>query len=451
MRPGPIAFLLLIVVLATSFKNSTEPVHTPCGRCDFIVKGYLTDGKKLGIQAGDIVCLDGYTTYKALKFANIHGTPEKPIIIRNCNAVATVTNGIRFEKSSNFRFIGDGVDEQKYGIKVSTDKSFFVTFENFTTDFEVAQIEIAGNSPNGVGENAGFAGMGIKTSPYQACSLFTDSTRQAWVMKNVNIHDNYVHDVGGEGLYIGHGFYKGRKEKKCPEKTWSHSIVGLRVHHNIIENTGYDGIQVKNADRDCEIYNNTIRNYGTLNHGAHNEGMIIADGVTGKVYNNLIDTGTGHGISFQGMGNNSIFNNIIINAGQDGFNGTTSPTMGVYLKDGYYHFFHNTIINAARTAFVFYNGAGGEKIVANNLFIQAKGKLQGKGHPLELKNNLFTYDSLFCKELATQGRLTQLGVYKKAIDKGFDVTSFDQSLRYDFNKNKRPKGAGSDIGAIEFE
>ncbi len=433
-------------------KNNSS-LDFDCRECDYVVKGYLTDGDKLGIKPGDVICLDGYKIYKALKFTNIKGTAQQPVVIRNCAAVATITEGIRFEQSSNFRLLGDGVKDAPYGIKVSIPKSFFVTFEKFTTDFEVARIEVAGLEPNGIGEQAGFAGIGIKTSPYQACDVFTDSTRTAWVMRNVNIHHNYIHDVGGEGLYIGHGFYKGRKEGKCPSKTWSHSIKKLRVHHNIIENTGYDGIQVKNADEDCEIHNNIIRNYGTQNHGAHNEGLILADGVTGKAYNNLIDTGTGHGIMFQGMGNNEIFNNIIVNAGQDGFNGTRSPTMGVYLVDGYYHFFHNTIINAAKTGFVYYAGAGGAKLVMNNLIIQSRGKLQGKGAKLQFENNVCLMDSLFSPVglVTFKDRLPVIKEFKIAIDKGADISSYNGQLGLDFYNNQRPKGKGIDVGAVESQ
>jgi hypothetical protein len=371
------------------------------------------------------------------------------VIIRNCGGVAMITEGLKFMTSENFKLLGDGVEGEKYGLKVSTHKSFYITFEKFTTDFEVARVEVAGYTPNGEGEHAGFAGIGIKTSPYQDCALFSDSTRQAWIMRNVSIHDNYIHDVGGEGLYIGHGFYGGRIEKDCPVKTYSHSIKGLRVHHNLIENTGFDGLQVKNADEDCEIYNNVIRNFGTRKHGAHNEGMLIADGVTGKVYNNLIDTGTGHGISFQGMGDNDIFNNIILNAGDDGFNGTGSK-VGVYKPNGYYRIFNNTFYNSGGDGFVFFLSKGGEKRVMNNLVIKAKNKLNPKGAKLELLNNIFTQDSIV-NILAGSLDNMILKQYVPCIDKGMDVRVFNPEFTFDFYNNPRPRGKAFDIGAIEFQ
>jgi hypothetical protein len=459
------SFVIAFILLGTGIgiepqlpKEKTSP-NFSCAECDYIVKGYHNDGNKINIRPGQVICFDASMTYKTIKFSNIKGTPDNPIIIRNCGGVANITAGLRFEHCENFKLIGDGWSEARYGIKVSTASSFFIAFEMFTTDFEVAQIEVAGYNKNGIGEGSGFAGMGVKTSPYQDCQLFTDSTRQAWIMRNVHIHDNWVHDTGGEGMYIGHGFYSGRKEKRCgfAVKTWSHSIKGLRLHHNLVENTGWDGIQIKNADEDTEVYNNVIRNYGTLNHKAHNEGLMLCDGVTGKAYNNLIDTGTGHGIMFQGMGNNDVFNNIILNAGEDGFNGTGS-SMGLYLPDGYVRIFNNTIYNSKKDGFTFFNSRGGEKLIMNNLVIKAGRKLYPKGAKVTLANNIFTQDSTILelvtaslKPATTDVKDVFLLPYPKAINNGTDVRQYLPDMKFDFFYHDRPKGKGFDIGAIEFE
>jgi hypothetical protein len=455
------AFILLgtSVGMAPHLGNLKPRQNFSCAECDYIVNGYHNDGNKINIRPGQVICFDASMTYKTIKFSNIKGTADNPIIIRNCGGVANITAGLRFEHCENFKLLGDGVSDARYGIKVSTTKSFFIAFEMFTTDFEVARVEVAGYNKNGIGEGSGFAGMGVKTSPYQDCQLFTDSTRQAWIMRNVNIHDNWIHDTGGEGMYIGHGFYSGRKEKRCgfAVKTWSHSIKGLRLHHNLVENTGWDGIQVKNADEDTEVYNNVIRNYGTLNHKAHNEGLMLCDGVTGKAYNNLIDTGTGHGIMFQGMGNNDVFNNIVLNAGEDGFNGTGS-TMGLYLPDGYVRIFNNTIFNSKKDGFTFFNSKGGEKLIMNNLVIRAGRKLYPKGAKVTLANNIFTQDSSLQELVTASLRPVTCDVkevflipYPKAINNGTDVRQYLPDMKYDFFYHERPRGKGFDIGAIEFE
>lgn len=454
---------ILLIVLITSIGSSDRSIPTikqnySCSECDYIVKGYHNDGRKIPVFPGQIICFDASMQYKTVKLSHVKGTKLKPVIIRNCGGVATISEGLRVENSEHFRLLGDGASDTQYGLKIQTHKSFYASFEMFTTDFEIAYVEVAGYNKNGQGEGSGFAGFGIKTSPYQACEMFRDSTRQAWVMRNVNVHHNWIHDVGGEGMYIGHGFYSGRKEQKCPFKTWSHSIKGFRLHHNIVENTGWDGIQIKNTDEDCEVYNNIIRNYGTRDHGAHNEGLMLCDGVTGKAYNNLIDTGTGHGIMFQGMGNNDVFNNIVLNAGEDGFNGTAS-SMGLYLPDGYYRIFNNTIYNSREDGFTFFSARGGEKLIMNNLVIKAGKKLYPKGAPVTLANNIFVQDSTLIDFAKTNITAFDAGLmdnvilerYPATIDKGTDVRTYLPSLTFDFYNRKRPQGSGFDIGAVEFE
>jgi parallel beta-helix repeat protein len=450
---SPILLICLFAGMISVKENAKGDNPFPCSACDYVVRGYHNNGEKLNVKPGQILCLDAAMRYEKIVFSNLKGTELEPIIIRNCGGKAIVSSpggfAVKFETCENFKFLGDGDIDTPYGIKVTTKSGFFIAFEKFTTDFEVARVEVAGESPNGLGENAGFAGMGIKTSPYQDCNLFSDSTRKAWIMRNVNVHHNYIHDTGGEGLYIGHGFYKGRIEAKCSVKTYSHSIEGLRVHDNIVTNTGYDGIQIKNADKDCEIYNNIITNFGTRNENAHNEGLFLGEGVTGRAYNNLIKSGTGHGIQFQGMGNNDIYNNVIINAGQDGFN-CSGSSMGVYIPDGFFHIFNNTIYNSTRNGFVFFNNDGGPKLVINNLVVKA-GKLSSKGAKLDSAGNIFTQKT--CKILFRDTLHNDLRIRSgsRAIDKGVDVRVFNPKLTFDFLRNTRPQGKRFDVGAYEYD
>ena len=454
-------FLIFILIVTLNAdrggRNENTSKHEnpfPCSKCDYVVKGYHNNGEKLKFKPGQVICFSAALRYEKVVFSDLKGSPDNPIVIRNCGGQAIVSSpggfAVKFENSENFRLIGDGDSGIPYGIKMTTKTGFYLTLEKFTTDFEITRIEIAGSNEKGLGEDAGFAGIGIKTSPYQDCELFADSTRKAWVMRNIRVHHNYVHDTGGEGMYIGHGFYKGRIEAKCTVKTWSHSIVGLRVHDNIIENTGFDGIQIKNADEDCEIYNNIIRNFGNRNDGAHNEGLFIGEGVTGKIYNNFIDTGTGHGISFQGMGNNEFYNNVILHAGEDGFNASGSR-MGTYIPNGYFRIYNNTIYNSGKNGFVFYHNDGGRKTVVNNLVVRAGKKLTSRGAVMDSSNNIFTQKTsaiLFRDTLHSDLRLKK---GSPAINHGIDVRIFNPAITCDFLKAQRPIGKGFDIGAYEFE
>lgn len=424
-----------------------------CGDCDHIIETNtgVVDGDELGIQPGQIIGLSGSgDSYNNITFNNITGTKENPIIIRNCDGQAIVEStgsfGVKFKNSQHFKFIGDGDESTAYGIKISTTKGFFLTFEQLSDNFETYLIEIAGYEPSGIGEDNGFAGIGIKTSPYQDCDLFTDATRTAWIMKNVTVKNCYIHDVGGEGLYIGHGFYNGRQESNCSSVTYSHSIQHIRIHDNIIEDVGYDGIQIKNADLDCELYNNRIKNYGQLDEGAHNEGLFIGGGTTGKFYNNYVINGTGHGIQFQGMGNVDIFNNVIVNPGDNGFYGA-SGTQVYRIPDGYFNIINNTFVNAGNNGFAFFNNDGGTKRLINNIFAGSVEDIFRKGAAIDTSSNIMTQNLAPLDFTDISNHDFSIGSNSSAINKGENVAIY--GIVDDILGNARPESNDYDIGAYE--
>ncbi len=454
---------LLLLIFHTSCMTDLELEPTPtassettalanssagCASCDFYVSGFITDGKELGVKPGDVICLKG-GNYDRLIFRNIVGTQSNPVIIRNCTGTAKIYSktgfGVKFEHSKEFKFVGDGNGPGKYGIKISAEAGFYLTMEKFTTDFEIAQIEIAGPTPHGLGAKAGFAGIGVKTSPYQDCNTFRDPTKKAWAMKDVKIHHNYIHDTGGEGLYIGHGFYKGRQEQGCSFVTYAHSIKNIEVYENRIENVGYDGIQIKNADQHVKVYNNIVRNYGTKNHGAHNEGLFIGEGTVGKFFGNIIDKGTGHGCSIQGMGNLDIFNNVFANSGENGIYATHGSQV---VRRGYFNIFNNTIYKSGEIGFVFHNNDGGPKRFINNLVIKAK-TLHANSAQVEMRNNIFSNDVTASPISGLVSKSAKLLFGSTGVDQGADLTSY--GVVDDNTGGRRFRGKAFDIGAYEIK
>lgn len=456
-------FLLVVLLFIAGCKNqpiSPDGGGTPqpgeifsCADCDYIVELHETNGTDLNFKGGDIVCLKTGEVYDNLLFTEIVGEPDNPIIIRNCDGTAVINStgsfGVKFKESKYFKFLGDGGGDSEYGIVITTGNSFYLSMEYFTTDFEIANVEIKGATTGGLGTNPGFAGIGVKTSPYVACDVFTDPTRTAWIMNNVSIHDNYVHDTGGEGMYIGHGFYTGRKETDCPSITYSHSIQHLRVYNNIVERSGYDGLQIKNADKDVEIYNNVIKDYGQRNEPAHNEGLFIGEGVTGKIYNNIVMNGTGNGMQFQGMGNNDIYNNIFYGAGENGL----FAAYGNYvyrIPDGYFNIMNNTVVNSAGIGYVFYNDEGGVKRFINNIVAGAGGELHPNGATVEESNNIIIANPADVGFVDFVNGDLQLTAGSSAVDAGADVSQYID-LKTDVLGTSRPQGSAVDIGALEFK
>jgi len=95
-----------------------------------------------------------------------------------------------------------------------------------TTDYELSFIEI---------REVGFAGMSLKTNDGIV------------PMNNVFIHDNYLHDIGSEGLYIG-------STQTGPQ----HSFNNLRIENNRILRTGTEALQLGQLGDGCEINNNVF-------------------------------------------------------------------------------------------------------------------------------------------------------------------------------------------------
>lgn len=399
---------------------------------------FLVDGRLMNIQPGDTLCIEaGRRPF--LRFENITGSPEKPVIIINCGGKVTlggpaVNNGILFLRSRYFRLTGSGHPDHSYGFHIVETKegSQGVAITLFSSDAEVDHLEI---------EKAGFAGIMAKTDPL--CDGSAD--RGNFTMHNVHLHHNYIHDVKGEGIYLGNSFYTGTKVY-CDTFHLPHEVKGVRVHHNRLENTGWDAIQVGSATEDSEIFNNYIRNFGTGQKHAQNNGIQAGLGTTGRIYNNTIHTGSGSAIVIQGTGDNYVYNNLIIAPGQEAFNiNTREPKAGkgVYI-------INNTIANAKNGVIKEYVNPAKNNVFINNLMTGCNSgwnMLKPYTH-WKLENNLAGDSHSLKFEDASQEDFRPLPG-NHAIDAGKDVS--DYHIHTDILGKPRPGGKGYDIGAFEME
>lgn len=444
---------LSIYGCGSSSSTNTETSTTPIAAddVDFILSE-SSDAQELGIMPGDIVCLDGSITYnKPLLFENFIGTEEEPIIITNCNGLVHInpdssSYGWKFQNSKYFKILGNGDPSIDYGIKVSTQTGFYLTLEYFSTNFEVAFVEIAGTGGqtiDGEVDSNGFAGMGIKTSPYQDCELFQDETKSAFIMEDVSIHDNYIHGVGGEGIYAGHGFYQGRQESSCPDNTitYAHNIHNLSIYNNIITDVGYDGIQIKNTDSNALVYGNVIRNFGMEGEGAHDEGIFIGDGFEGVVHSNWVENGPGHGFQVNAFGNTQIYNNIVVDVEGDGFY-INNKSDSFANRDGLFQIYHNTLVNMGDDAVESYLGDGQDLDFANNILVNYADEAS-KGTTVS-ETNIFDTDINNLNFIDPNNHNFGLTATSIAIDAG--LTS---EISSDFSGAQRNDQL-PDIGAFEY-
>ncbi|HEY3496335.1 MAG TPA: hypothetical protein VGK73_16660, partial [Polyangiaceae bacterium] len=95
------------------------------------------------------------------------------------------------------------------------------------SDFELEFLEVT---------RAEFAGIVVKTDDDGGAT-----------MRNVALHDLYVHDTGSEGLYLG-------STQAQPQ----HAFENLRIHDNRFLRAGTEALQVGQLGSDCEIDHNVL-------------------------------------------------------------------------------------------------------------------------------------------------------------------------------------------------
>lgn len=430
--------LIIELVLLISYISVAQPCN-----CDLYIRptDQYVDGSKLGAQAGDTICMmAGKKQY--LNLFNFHGSEKAPIVFINFGGQVEIGDpnwhyGCVINKSTHFIFTGTGDPQHEYGIKITQTKEGASGLAIGASDFDINHLEIS---------NTGFAGMMAKIDP----NCNPESWQENFRMQNISFHHNYVHDTGGEGLYIG--YTGGSKATICDGNEvliQPHNIENIKIFKNKIENTGWDGIQVARAVRGCEIFDNEIFHYGTKNENWQKAGIVIGGGTTGKVFNNVIQTGTGGGIHVFGTGENLIYNNIIVDAGEDGIY-CNSLDKAKDKKFGYV-IINNTIIHPQRYGVKTQNLPFPINRCYNNLIIQPQGQfLSVANQPswaeshnyfdvstLQIPANLF-----FVSSPSASGNNLPL------IDQGKDVSQWD--IVSDHLGNLRPSGKGYDIGAIEF-
>jgi hypothetical protein len=425
--------------------NSRGVSPSSCSSCTFVVPetAGVFDGAALGVKPGDVICLDAALKYtKSINFRNLNGTATHPIIITQCgNGVVNLTvherpYNVKFSYSKYFHFSG-GKTSKQYGITISGSTACGLVLGEITSDFEVDHIEVF---------NVDFAGIMAKTDP--TCDVATN--RDHYVMRNVSIHDNYVHDTGGEGFYIGHSSYGGYKTDSCGIR-YPHLIENIKVYKNLVKNSGWDGIQLSCAHKGAQLFDNIVMNYATKQKPDQNCGIVIGAGTGGSCYGNYIKGGSGPGITVFGLADNLIHNNIIVDAGKMGIfcDERTSPGTG-------YKIINNTIINPKTEGMRIYAQTVPSNLVMNNIIVNPGSYLHFlkdayimklKSVPLIASNNYTTRNIKALKFENAALNNYRLTSTSPVIDKGKDISSYH--IKMDFYNTARLKGAAYNIGASE--
>jgi hypothetical protein len=396
------------------------------------------------VQPGETIYLQGHTRQQ-LTLQNIQGTAANPITITNTGGQFVIDSGTS-TTASTWLMLGcnhvilkgtPSPGNYDYGIKVAKTRSsqyglFFGTSSSGvgSSDFEISDLEIA---------HTGYAGLGARCDSLTASSGF--------VMQNVKIHNLYIHDVAGEGMYIGSSFFI---------STDAHEIHGIEIYDNLVVNTAMDGIQLGCATQNASIHDNVISGYGIgTTDPAQDEGIRSNTGTAADIYNNLIvgsPGNSGTGIFADPYNSVKFYNNVIV----------TPQELGIYILEtsqskGYVSGYtvllmNNTIISPGDYGIKFDNPShSSSNRILNNIIAAAP-----SSHNVSILSTLLAQEAgnTYKATVAEVGFVDSANLNYRltssspAVNTGVNVAAY--GVATDTVGVARPQGSAYDAGAYEY-
>ena len=414
------------------------------------------------VQPGDTILFE-HGKRDFILIRNFRGTAGNPIVFKNKKGLVIIDTdhyfGISVQNCRFIRLTGTGDDSNFYGFRITRVlNGAGIGVNGMSSNFEIDHVSI---------ENTSIGGIYAKTDP--DCSFA--STRGNFTQFNTVIHDNYLANIGDEGMYIGSTKYFGQTVK-CDEKDTlllPGLLDGVRIYNNIIKHTGWDGIQVSSASSDCQVYDNLVIYDSQDEYFGQMAGIMLGGGSKCDCYNNYISNGKGSGIESHGLGGYRIFNNVIVEAGRS-YHPLDSSMMkyGIYVTDisvqvdSSFTIMHNDIVNPKSDGIRFISVLSKNSIIASNVIINP-----GTYDYYDRLNTRFTGEDSYVMIPNTTSDVLITNNYfsRNADNAGFAETNFTllensplidagyhdtRGIRFDGYHNPRMHAKAPDIGVYEF-
>jgi hypothetical protein len=263
--------------------------------------------------------------------------------------------------------------------------------------------------------------------------------------ENFVYEKNYIHDVHGEGFYIGPVWVK--EDLQIP-------LRDITIRQNLVETTGRKGIQLKSAIQGVNlIHDNVSRRAGLRGEFGHSSGILVVDGGRNtRIFNNWIEESGADGIqhwngdvSFDlGPFNSEIFNNVIYDSGK-GYEGHT-PRSGIHVG--------HCCGSAAITTRVYNNTI--VRASAKGIWMEVDAEVRDNIVADAFEEPLYLGDNPDLNNLT--GTISSMG-FVDSSDLDFELTPASPAVdsgsgeglaSFDFLGVPRPQGSKVDRGAYEF-
>ena len=377
----------------------------------FIPAGTLTGGDTLEIPSG-------WTNH--LYFLDVVGSSGNPIIITNpADAKISITETMTAAPSGSISFArcryivldGSNYASETYGINLSNGIYGIRLYES--EDIKIKYVEIRDTN----------TGAGIQWQK----GTWTASQD----VENIIVHNCYIHDAKTEGIYLGTSNFIPANHP---------SFKDCKIYSNIVENCGWDCIQLCAADQGTnEIYKNYCKNCGMLGTVQHFFGIFLDDYVTADVYQNMVINAYADGIiAILKVLQVDIHDNVIIDAGRHGLNNLSSTSGQTIIN--------NTIVNSASDHYGINTKISDLGEIRYNLVVGTSTAGQISTGYSVVQDNL-TSNSVanmyFVNADAENFRLTlNSSARDYSSNPGYSGTDYDN--------NPRPFGTRADAGAHEY-
>lgn len=301
-------------------------IGTGKGDLTFDGSGQNLAGLVIGIMAGN---------YTSISLWNVNGASGNPVYFCNyggqvvINGSQTIDSAFQMGTCNFWEVTGQGIGQGAvvFGIQCNGGGTGSFNAHYGCSDGNINFVE--------AGKGSKYAGLIFRTYPNTSEGT-TFNVKAGWVQKNTVIHDCYIHDCPGEGMYVGTSHYgnidynayepvaKNPLNGSC---TWNGAgaicggqeapLINCKIYNNRVENTGLDGIQVGGCIQGLEVRNNKIVGYGNQGVDGDNGGITLNPGCVGIVDSNFVDGKNGNNecVMYQAQGDTQITNNIFVNSG----------------------------------------------------------------------------------------------------------------------------------------
>ncbi len=443
MRKDALLFLLLIAAVASSANATTYTI--PINMTGTITPADLSALDPPG--AGDqILIAPGARDY--LVFDGFTGSSSSPLTIKNGDGKVTIDTNTGGSNYACLEFIdceylvvsGTGSATHDYGIELRDPTNNGIAIKGSNSNFELAHIEIHE-----------IPGIGVAILP-------GDADGPSHTFYDLVCHDLYIHDIGTEAMYLG----------TCVDcgTGWivNSYFDGVEIFDCLIENIGWDGIQLANAIGDVDIHDNQVFEFGeysgeeSLAGGCIPSGIVINGGSTGDWHRNWVGNGKGVGNSVQHDGSGvEVFNNVVVDIFEHNFSDATGHLgEGIWWLKGSGEVFNNTVARTDAEGFIVgshMDGSGHSVTIHDNIFADyGDGVCSGSTFYCDYSDGEATFsDNLDALDIADVK-------FKSPSNDDFHLLSNSpavnqQSSGYpdvDFDTEDRPVDVYADRGAFEY-